>query len=256
MKGGGISFITRTLCLSLMFATFGYSQENKKTPGLLLIEKGDLAGAIQLLKKSTDLVDLHHLGLAYEKSGKTKEARNAYDRSFRSGYKEFADGIIERSHAESKQPVPAAKLSEYLQTNAARIVITAMSAQRALDLKGIDDNEWAMRAQMIAEIGRILVSNQLVYSANEVDADPTIKAKPRPSYTDEARQSNEQGTVELVVLFDSDGKVKAALPVKKLKYGLTEQAFVAALKMSFTPAQKAGKPIAMLRTTFYTFSIY
>jgi len=248
--------IIHVMWTSLLLATLCYPQEVKKSPGLLLIEKGDFTRAIQLLENSSDLVDLYYLGFANEKSGREKAARNAYEKSFRKGYEQFGEGIISHFNANPRKSAVVEKLSTYLQINAPRIVITALSAQRCLELKALDDHELAMRAQMMAEIGRILASKRSIYAGNEVDTEVVTTAKPRPSYTDEARMRNEQGTIKLAVLYDADGSVKAALPVEKLKYGLTEQAFIAALKISFTPAQKDGKPVATLRITEYSFKLY
>jgi hypothetical protein len=252
------SSIIPSIFFLLLLAICSDAQTAEKNAGIKLFEQGDIAGSIELLKKSDDLVDLNYLGFAYEKSGNEKEARNAFDRSFKAGYKEFADEIIKRSSFEPKQAVPDDKLSSYLGKNAARIVFTAVSARKALDLKGSStkQNEWIMKARMIGEIGRILVSNQLVYSAREIDIEAKITNKPRPGYTDQARSNNTQGTIELIVFFDADGKVKGAIPTKLLANGLTEQAYIAANKITFTPAEKAGKAVAMLKMISYSFSIY
>ena len=246
------------ICFTLLFAIASVAQPAEKSPGIKLYDKGDIVGAIELLKKSDDLVDLNYLGYAYEKSGNEKEARNAFDRSFKAGYKEFADDIIKRASFEPKKSVPDDKLSSFLEKNASRIVVSAVSARRTLELKGssANDNEWKMKALMIGEIGRLLVSGQLVYSVRELDADARIIAKPRPGYTDRARYNNTQGTIELIVLFGADGQVKGALPTKGLANGLTEQSHLAAHRISFTPAQKAGKSVAILKAISYSFSIY
>jgi hypothetical protein len=210
------------------------------------------------LKNSSDLVDLHYLGYAYERSGNEKEAAKAFDRSFRSGYKEFIDGIILRSSFKSDREPPNDKLSVYLENYSPRIVVTALSARRSLDLKGPSSkgDEWMTRAQMLTEIGRILASDQLVYSAREIDVDAKIGTKPSPGYSDEARRNSVQGTIELLVLFDVDGRTKGAIATKSLPHGLTERAYAAARRITFDPGQRAGKPVAMLKAMSYSFSIY
>src|SRR5438445_3812893 len=70
-----------------------------------------------------------------------------------------------------------------------------------------------------------------------------ILSKPRPGYTDEARQNNVQGTVKLEVTFQADGHIGEIVCVneadensKKLaKYGLVSQAMKAAKKIKFEP---------------------
>lgn len=242
----------------LLITTTAVAQTNEKSPGIRLFDEGDFAGAIELLKKSDDLVELNYLGYAYEKSGNEKEARNAFDRSFKNGYKEFGEEIIKRASFDPKKTVPDDKLSTFLEQHAQRIVVAAVSARRTLHLKGpsAKDNAWTMKALMLGEIGSIIASNRLVYSARELDTDAKITSKPRPGYTDEARTGGTQGTVELLVLLDIDGTMKGAIPVKLLANGLTEQSYNAVKKVNFVPAQRAGKPVAMLKAISYSFSIY
>lgn len=246
------------VCFTFVSSLQLLAQAPEKSQGIKLFDKGDIAGAIELLKKSDDLVDLNYLGYAYEKLGKEKDARNAFDRSFRNGYKEFAEEIISRSAFDLKQSTPVDKLSIFLQRSPERIVIAALSARRSLELKGPSSKEaeWTMKARMFGEIGRILVSNQMIYSSRELDTDAKIISKPRPGYTDLARMNNTQGTIELLVLLDSDGTVKGAIATRPLPNGLTLQSYIAASKITFTPAQKAGKPVATLKAMSYSFTIY
>jgi TonB family protein len=83
-----------------------------------------------------------------------------------------------------------------------------------------------------------------------------IISKPRPGYTDSARQAGVQGTVHVLAVFKSDGKVGSVLIVKPLGKGLDQQAAAAAKRITFTPASKDGVPIAVVRRIEYTFSIY
>lgn len=83
-----------------------------------------------------------------------------------------------------------------------------------------------------------------------------ILAKPRPAYTDAARQSGIQGVIRLMVGFDSDGTVKHILVVKPLSHGLNEQAVRAARQIKFEPATQNGKPVSVVKQIEYSFSIY
>ena len=83
-----------------------------------------------------------------------------------------------------------------------------------------------------------------------------ILSKPRPGYTDSARQSNVQGTVVLAVLFRDDGKVGIVLLIKGLDKGLSQQAISAAKRIQFQPMMKDGKPVSVVRMVEYSFSIY
>lgn len=83
-----------------------------------------------------------------------------------------------------------------------------------------------------------------------------ITGKPRPNYTDAARQNNVQGTVTLRVTFNANGTIGAVTPVNSLPYGLTEQAISAAKRMTFQPATKNGQPYAVTKQVAFTFTIY
>src|SRR5580765_3338113 len=59
-------------------------------------------------------------------------------------------------------------------------------------------------------LGRILgtgAPNELVVSRKEVDTQAVITAKPRPSYTREARRNGVQGFVTLKLLLSSTGRI-------------------------------------------------
>jgi len=83
-----------------------------------------------------------------------------------------------------------------------------------------------------------------------------ILSKPRPSYTDRARQSNTQGTIIVMVLFRENGTIGHVLPITRLGNGLDEQAIRAAQKIKFEPPTRNGKPYPVVRQIEYSFSIY
>ena len=83
-----------------------------------------------------------------------------------------------------------------------------------------------------------------------------ILSKPRPGYTDSARQANIQGTVILRVTFLASGQVGSISPVKGLGNGLTEQAIAAARRIAFEPAKANGVAQSVTLQIEYTFSIY
>ena len=83
-----------------------------------------------------------------------------------------------------------------------------------------------------------------------------ITSKPRPGYTDAARQANVQGTVILRVTFLGSGQIGSISAVKGLPNGLTEQAIAAARRISFQPKLVDGVPQSVTKQIEYTFSIY
>lgn len=96
---------------------------------------------------------------------------------------------------------------------------------------------------------------ELVVSPKETDTRATITAKPKPSYTKEARRKGVQGFVVLKVLLSARAKVGRIRVVKGLPAGLTENAIRAACKMEFKPALKSGQAVAQWVTAEYVFRL-
>jgi periplasmic protein TonB len=93
------------------------------------------------------------------------------------------------------------------------------------------------------------------YEAKEVEVKAEITAKPLPRYTREARRVGVEGVVVLKVLLLGDGKLDRVRVVRRLPYGLTENAIRVACEIKFKPAMKAGQPVAQWVTVQYTFHL-
>lgn len=83
-----------------------------------------------------------------------------------------------------------------------------------------------------------------------------ILSKPRASYSDKARNAGVQGTIRLAVLLGASGKVEHILVLKRLGYGLDEQAVHAARQIKFEPKMRDGKPVSTVVIFEYGFNIY
>jgi periplasmic protein TonB len=83
-----------------------------------------------------------------------------------------------------------------------------------------------------------------------------ITFKPKPRYTDAARQNNIQGTVTVRVTFLASGQIGSVSPVSQLGYGLTEQAISAAKQMRFEPQLVNGQPQTVVKSVQFSFTIY
>jgi TonB family protein len=81
-------------------------------------------------------------------------------------------------------------------------------------------------------------------SAKSVDSRPISITRPRPGYTDTARNNKVQGNVRVRALIGADGFVKQVRVISGLPDGLTEEAVLAVKKMRFKPALKNGQPVA------------
>lgn len=80
-----------------------------------------------------------------------------------------------------------------------------------------------------------------------------ILDKPRPSYTEEARQLKIEGEVLLEVLFAASGKAHVQRVIRGLGHGLDESAVRSAEAIRFRPAMRGGAPVdatAVARITF------
>jgi len=96
---------------------------------------------------------------------------------------------------------------------------------------------------------------EVVVSAKESDVGAAISAKPKPSYTREARRNGVQGFVTLKVLLSARSKVARVRVVKGLPAGLTENAIRAACKIEFKPAMKNRQAVSQWVTVEYVFRL-
>ena len=93
------------------------------------------------------------------------------------------------------------------------------------------------------------------YEIKEVDVKAEITQKKLPGYTREARRVGVEGIVTLKVLLSGDGKIGRIRVVKRLPYGLTENAIRVACEIKFKPAMKAGQPVAQWLNVQYAFRL-
>ena len=82
----------------------------------------------------------------------------------------------------------------------------------------------------------------------------SILEKPEPQYTEEARRNRTQGTVVLQLALYKDGGIGVTV-VKGLPDGLTEKAIEAARAIKFRPGEVNGRPVNIVRTIEYVFSL-
>ncbi len=93
------------------------------------------------------------------------------------------------------------------------------------------------------------------FSPKEVDVKAQVTAKPDPTYTREARRVGVQGVVVLKVLLLGNGKLDRVRVVRRLPFGLTENAIRAACEIKFKPAMKTGKEVSQWVTLEYAFRL-
>ncbi len=83
-----------------------------------------------------------------------------------------------------------------------------------------------------------------------------IKSKPIARFTDEAKQNCVEGTVILKITFFANGTVGKFKVIKRLDYGLSEEAISVARRIKFEPATKNNKAITVTKKIRYNFTIY
>lgn len=88
------------------------------------------------------------------------------------------------------------------------------------------------------------------------DGELVILSKPRPGYTDKAREKNVQGTVLLKVVFLANGSVDEIEVIKGLEQGLSERAVAAARKIAFLPMKMKQQNVSVVKKIEYSFQIY
>ena len=146
------------------------------------------------------------------------------------------------------EPPPAPEIKEPTPKPASTDEPPIVTAEKNQDYRCTEDGSLA----------RILETDDLeeiVVSAKEADVRATITAKPKPSYTKEARRNGVQGFVTLKVLLSARGKVARIRIVKGLPAGLTENAIRAACRIEFKPAMKKGQAVSEWLTAEYVFRL-
>jgi TonB family protein len=83
-----------------------------------------------------------------------------------------------------------------------------------------------------------------------------VISTPPAHYTDNARAENVQGSIRVVILLGSTGKVEQIMFLSKLGHGLDQEVLKAARQIKFEPKRVDGKPVASVIVREYTFSIY
>lgn len=94
-----------------------------------------------------------------------------------------------------------------------------------------------------------------VFAPKAVDVRAEITDRPKPSYTRDANRAGIQGHVILKVVLTAAGEVGGIRVVRRLPYGLTENAIRVACKIKFKPAIKDGQPVSQWLDVEYTFRL-
>lgn len=107
-----------------------------------------------------------------------------------------------------------------------------------------------------AKVYAWVLAGCLSLSAIAQDRPLTLLAKPKPPYTDLARQNCIIGFVRLKVVFKADGSIGTISVEKALPFGLTETAIAAARRIKFEPTLVNGISTTTSKPVEYSFDIY
>ncbi len=136
----------------------------------------------------------------------------------------------------------------------------AAALERYLELNPNDENKDTWTAQLESlhfyMKPRDAEARKNVFTGKNVEVKARVLSKPEPSYTEQARQRQVEGTVVLRGVFSADGTVKYLLVIQSLPFGLTEQSLAAARKIKFVPATKDGRPVSTYIQLEYNFNLF
>ena len=212
-------------------------REGKDTPQLpkLSKERED-----ELKRNASPSLARFSLGWAYHQAGRYDEAVAAYQQ-IQSGY-------------------PAAEEASY---QTAMVHLIRGNREAALEQVAKMGERFERRLDVESKllIPDLISSDESVSNGAPIikktdSLRPTILYREKAKYTEDARQARMQGTVELQVIFRSDGVIVIQHVTRYLPYGLTLTTVEAASKIKFKPAMKDGSPVSVKGPLEFAFNLY
>ena len=227
-----------------------------------LYKQNDDKGAIELLRRAVKVrkdavAAWHYLGLAYERQGKSKDARKAHEAATKAG-----EMMLESIFVSVSVRKDTGNIEQFKPV----LLLAAESADKYLKLSSKPSaskvEEWNSRSETLREYAGMTVDNAQrstfgrIYKPSEVTTKPRILRRTEPEYTEEARENKIAGTIVLRAIFAFDGKVRAIRVVSGLPHGLTVRAIEAARSIKFIPATLNGQPVSQYIQIEYNFNLY
>jgi TonB family protein len=94
-----------------------------------------------------------------------------------------------------------------------------------------------------------------VYRVGGAVTPPSVIRKAEPPYTEEARVAKYSGKVLVETVVGADGKAHDTKVIRKLGFGLDEQAIAAIEGWEFKPGEKGGVPVPVFATVEVSFRL-
>jgi TonB family protein len=240
------------------------SQGQEVARGIELYQRGDFKEAAEVLQRAAerdenDADAWQHLGLAYSKLGKEKEARKALEKVIDLRFSRIAPDLpaVSREQREYELASPEDRRARRALL-AADYARAAEGVEQYLQLGPKDPDFWRGQLESLNFYARALTSDgqDAVYFRPDLPEKAVIIRKPEATYTEAARQGKTKGVVVLRMVLAADGTVDHVLALRRLPNGLTEQAMSVARQIRFTPATKDGRPVSQSVTIQYGFDIH
>lgn len=137
----------------------------------------------------------------------------------------------------------------------------AESLERFLQLKPDVEQAESLHQQLstlrvYAEPATKPESEWTIFSPTEVTEKAQILRRPEPLYPREARSSQANGRVKLLLVLGADSTVKHILALRSSHPLFTEASVQAARRIVFEPAIKDGRPVSTAVSIEYNFQTY
>lgn len=113
-----------------------------------------------------------------------------------------------------------------------------------------------MRDLLAAETTIFAGAPDQVYNSSKVSQRAVASFEPPPEYSVRAREGDEGGTVRIIGIIGTNGKLGRIIVIQSLRPDLTINAVLAAQRAEFSPAILDGHPVPQYITMEYKFSIY
>lgn len=248
-----------SLCLILLcfYVSSSFARQSDETKrGIEFYNQGNDKEAIELLKAATkknkqDIEAWHYLGLAFERSGKIKDAGKAYETASKEGIGMFISTYVEEGKSETRKSLlPQFKIAlESINRHLSKQ--ESFSDEKLKELNLI--KETLEEYINFVEVG-LTQSLGMIFSSKDLQAKARI-IKNLPPKTDSMDEAFELKLIRVMAILGADGKVHFVVPLKKMSSDLTLDIIRTAKEIQFTPAIKDGKPTHQWINFEYNFGV-
>ena len=238
---------------SILLIPVCLAQTNREK-GIEFLEKNDFNKALEFLNKAVednkkDVFSLYNLGLTYEKLNQIDNAIKSYENSII-----VCEELINNNIDEQMDLIVLGQDGDSLKNFIKKITIDLEAGYLSilkfsnLNEKEAKSKKWQKKFTLIESL-----------APNSEIAKSFGSGKPTTSVKITSRafpQARGNGVVRFRVLFLSNGKIGAIIPLNFLTKETNEASMRAVMNTKFTPANEDGKPISSWKVIEYSFRTY